>query len=215
VAHVSRSSSTDPTVCRVTTQGQHCPQLSHTILCQTNRKTFRKHHSTKSPISFVLKKCLTRINRSRFIAATIKPTNYSRIAVTHCPDDWRLTTPGFPVAHTSRTAIREAFSAQYTFSAMLFARLRHTNSSRHDNELANYVNRTVVQLPENCICGDSALLWGTPGLSTVNSGTGSHMSKILVATSGNMTTRWAAYCIFRIMLSHVHTFGGHVWEHDH
>jgi hypothetical protein len=94
---------------------------------------------------------------------------------------------------------------------MLFARLRRTNSSRHDNELANYVNMTVVLVTEHCIYGDSALLWDTQGLPIVYLGTGSHMSKILVATSGNMTTRWAAYCIHRIRLSHVQNFGGHVW----
>jgi hypothetical protein len=131
--------STDPTVCRVTSQGQHCPHLSRTIICQTNSKTFRKHHNTQPLNSLVLKKCLTRINCSRFIAVTIKLTNYSRIAVAHCAGDLRLTTPGPPVVHISRIALREAFPAQSTFSAMLFSRLRHTNSSRHDNELANYV----------------------------------------------------------------------------
>jgi len=162
--------------------------------------------------------------------------------VTHCPGDWSLTTPGSPVVHISRTAIREAFSAQYTFSAMLFARLIHTNSSRHDDGLASYVNRTVVLLKEQCIYGNSALLWGTlglptvylgsgshmskvwwprlgtlplDGLSTVYSESGSHMSKILVATSGNITIRWAVYCLLRIRLSYVQNFGGHVWEHYH
>jgi hypothetical protein len=69
---------------------------------------------------------------------------------------------------------------------MLFSRFRHTNS--RPNELANYVNRIVVLLTQHCTYGDSALLWGTQGLPIVYLGSGSHMSKILVATFGNMVT---------------------------